>query len=139
MNKFIFLILGLSGLLGLVISLYIHRPKPLIPTPPSDVTVIQTFHYPASFVKQIANDPDAGRKIFKEFCASCHDKQPVIDVNAPRINDKQAWDLRRQWGMDDLLKITATGIGAMPARGGCFECSDEQLREAIRYILKQSK
>jgi len=38
--------------------------------------------------------------------------------------------------MDTLLKMTIQGVGAMPARGGCFECSDGQLKEAIIYMLK---
>ncbi len=120
----------LSGLLGFVLSLYLHdKPNQ------DDVQLIQTFHYPALFVKQLENDPDAGKKIFNEFCSSCHGKQAVIDVNAPRIDDHASWQIRKKLGMPILLKITLTGVGAMPARGGCFECSDEQLREAIQYIL----
>jgi cytochrome c5 len=46
--------------------------------------------------------------------------------------------MRRQLGLDILLNITVNGVGAMPARGGCFECSDEQLRTTIRYILDHS-
>lgn len=132
----ILLILLTSGLLGFFFSLYHHayfaRP---IQKPLPDTEIRQTFHYPAIFVKQLAGDPEAGRKIFKEFCAACHDKEPMIDVHAPRIGDKKAWAARRQLGMTVLLKMTTQGMGAMPARGGCFECSDQQLRETIRYML----
>ncbi len=120
-------VLFLSGLLGFSVSLYFHS---------REVNEIQTFHYPTSIVKQLEGDKQAGMKIFKEFCASCHSKNPVIDVNAPRIGDKKAWDARSKLGMDTLLKITITGVGAMPARGGCFECSDEQLRETIQYVIE---
>jgi cytochrome c5 len=62
----------------------------------------------------------------------------VIDVNAPRLGDKKAWLMRQKLGLTNLLKITVNGKGAMPARGGCFECSDKQLLMAIQYILNNS-
>ena len=82
--------------------------------------------------------PDAGRKIFKEFCATCHAEQPLIDIRAPRIGDKAIWSALSKQGFATLLKVTIEGRGAMPARGGCFECSDAQLTETIQYILKNS-
>lgn len=130
----------LSGLFGFFISLYQHPqaepPRPVGVT--GDVQVIETYHYPSTFVKQLKGDPLAGQKIFKQFCTSCHGNPPTIDINAPRMGDKKAWKIRQQMGMPALMKITTTGIGAMPARGGCFECSDEQLQETIRYILRES-
>jgi cytochrome c5 len=129
--------LALSGFLGFIVSLYMHIEKPK-PASLNDTQLIETFHYPASFVKSLKNDTQAGMKIFKEFCSSCHAVEPLIDVNAPRIGDKTAWAARKKMGMTHLLNLSIHGIAAMPARGGCFECSDEQLRETIDYILKKS-
>lgn len=130
-------ILMLSGILGFCLSLYQHRNSNL-PADLPDVRTVQTSHSPVTFVKQIEGDPHAGEKIFKEFCASCHAKTPIIDIKAPRIGDKKIWKALNQIGIPTLLKITIKGVGAMPSRGGCFECSDEQLRESIQYILKNS-
>lgn len=127
---FIFFCAGASGFL---ISWY-HYKKPT--TPSDNIQVIETFHYPTLFVKQLKGDPLAGKKIFKEFCSACHGSLPTIDVNAPRINDKSAWVFRKKLGKKILLQQTIMGIGAMPARGGCFECSDEQLQLTIDYMLK---
>lgn len=135
-NKLIICIVILSGIVGFITSLYLHRDT-VLATANSDVPIIQTFHYPATFVKQLAGDPKAGEKIFTEFCATCHAKQPKIDIHAPHIGDHEAWKMRSKLGMPMLLNITINGVGAMPARGGCFECSDEQLRETIRYMLNQ--
>ncbi len=129
----IVLIFLLSGVLGFAMSWYFHSDTR------TDVQTIETFHYPALFVNQLRGDSRAGEKIFKEFCGACHAKQPTIDVRAPRIGDKQAWQVRQQVGMASLLKITVDGVRAMPARGGCFECNDQQLRETIKYILKKSQ
>jgi cytochrome c5 len=131
----------LSGLSGFIISFYLHaedetpRPAGVV----GDVQLIETYHYPSTFVNQLKGDPNAGQKIFKQFCTSCHGNPPIIDIKAPRINDKKAWQLRRKMGMSALMKLTTMGVGAMPARGGCFECSDEQLRETIQYILDESQ
>lgn len=135
-EKLIILItLLISGVIGFIFSLYQHHNMDSISPQSADTQLIQTFHYPALFVKQLAGDPLAGKKIFKEFCAACHSKTPLIDISAPRIGDKEAWNTRRLWGMTALLNITVNGKGAMPARGGCFECSDDQLKEAIKYML----
>lgn len=131
---FVIVLLLCSGLLGFIVSFFQHKNI----SSSQAIQTIQVAHYPATFVKQLVGDPEAGRKIFKEFCAACHVAQPLIDIKAPPIGDKKAWEIRRQLGMEKLLEITINGAGAMPARGGCFECSDEQLRETIRYILDQS-
>lgn len=136
-NILIVSILLFSGALGFIFSWH-HQQTLDTFVPPSDVTVIQTFHYPALFAKQLAHDKDAGRKIFNQFCTSCHGKAPIIDIKAPHIGDKNAWKIRQKMGMDALMKITTMGVGAMPSRGGCFECTDDELRETIRYILQQS-
>lgn len=133
----VILVLLLSGTAGFIFSLHSHESTDSF-TPPKGVTMIETFHYPAIFAKQLTHDPDAGRKIFNQFCTSCHGKQPIIDIQAPHIGDKNAWDIRKKMGLDILLKITTTGVGAMPARGGCFECTDDELRQTIRYILQES-
>ncbi len=124
------LLLFASGMAGFFFAFYQDKQK----LQNHATLTIQNSHTPLSFVEQIKGDPDAGRKIFKEFCAACHDKKPLIDINAPRKGDKKTWENLRRRGMDQLLKITIQGIKAMPARGGCFECSDEQLREAIEYL-----
>jgi cytochrome c5 len=133
----IIVIFMMSGILGFVSSWYFHA-KSAVPDRSSHVEIIETYHYPATFVKQLMGDPDAGKKIFKEYCSTCHAKEPMIDIRAPRIGDKAAWRPKGKLGVDVLLKITIQGVAAMPSRGGCFECSDEQLRETIQYILDQS-
>ena len=133
----IILILVMSGVIGFITSYYQHKPiDENIQKLGEEVR--QVFHEPVTFVKQLKNDPDAGRKIFKEFCATCHGDPPYIEIRAPRIGDKIIWEALKKQGFATLLKVTIDGRGAMPARGGCFECSDQQLSETIQYILKNS-
>ena len=123
-----------SGVLGFFLS-WRHYQIPEL----SRADAMSTYHYPTLFVDQLRGDPNAGEKIFKEYCVSCHAKNPVIDVKAPAIGEQKSWQSRRQLGMNALLKTTIDGVGAMPARGGCFECSDDQLRATIAYMLIRSK
>ena len=131
---FIILILLFSGFFGFLLSFYHEKSNQQ-----QDPLVLETFHSPETFVKQLQNDPEAGKKIFYEFCAACHAKRPQIDIVAPRIGDRKAWRGLRSLGKKHLLSITVHGLGAMPARGGCFECSDEQLQMAVDYIMDNSK
>ncbi len=92
-------------------------------------------HRPITFLKEIENKPCEGVKIVQEFCASCHAPHPLIPLNAPIQADKQAWLPRVKSGLATLFKHVEEGYGAMPARGGCFECTDKQLYLAIIALL----
>lgn len=135
-SKFI-IILILSGLLGFLISFFQNKNNEVL-QPELTMKTIRVSHSPLTLVKQLVDDPSAGEKIFKEFCASCHGRNRTIDIDAPRIGDQKLWNKLRKWGVSTLLAVTVKGVGVMPARGGCFECSDQQLRQAIEYILESS-
>lgn len=92
-------------------------------------------HHPEAFVNNIRGKSNEGHLIIQHFCLDCHAENPLIPVGAPPKGDAAAWKLRLQQGFPMLFKHTAEGINAMPARGGCFECSDEQLILAIAALL----
>ena len=54
--------------------------------------------------------------------------------------DKIDWETRAQQGMKNLMEHVKNGYnrGLMPARGGCVNCSDSELRAAVIYMLKKS-
>lgn len=92
-------------------------------------------HHPTEFLNTIAGLPDEGRRIVEHYCATCHASDPLIPMGAPRIKQPADWAARLKQGISLLFKHTEEGYGAMPARGGCFECSDEQLMLAIEAML----
>ncbi len=92
-------------------------------------------HHPQEFLKEIAGLKTEGKQIVQHYCAMCHDKNPMIQLGAPTSGQKEAWEPRIKQGLDALLKHTDEGLNAMPARGGCFECSDKQLLLAIKAML----
>jgi cytochrome c5 len=71
--------------------------------------------------------------IIAKHCGACH--TPGI-LGAPKIGDTAAWKERadHQGGLDGILAAAITGINAMPPKGTCADCSDDELREAIQKM-----
>lgn len=127
----ILLLFILAGGLGFYCALKNTGPK----SAPLVDGSMRTYHYPSSFANSLKNDPKAGAKIYREYCAACHAPQPMIDINAPARGNKVLWQaLKQSLGEEGLWQYTSMGHNAMPARGGCFECSDDQLRQAMQYL-----
>jgi cytochrome c5 len=68
--------------------------------------------------------------IIAKHCAACH--TPGI-LGAPKIGDTPAWKARadKEGGVDAILKTAIAGINAMPPKGTCADCTDDELRAAI--------
>jgi cytochrome c5 len=71
--------------------------------------------------------------IIAKHCGACH--TPGI-LGAPKIGDTAAWKERAdsQGGLDGILAKAISGINAMPPKGTCADCSDDELREAIQKM-----
>lgn len=76
------------------------------------------------------------KKIYVKNCAMCHNSGLA---GAPKRKDKAAWAPRIKQGIDTLLKHAITGINGMPARGNCLSCSDDELLETIKFMIKDVK
>tara|TARA_Y100000588_G_C13801698_1_gene731126 strand:- start:303 stop:683 length:381 start_codon:yes stop_codon:yes gene_type:complete len=96
-------------------------------------------HHPQTFLKEIAGSKDEGHKIVQHYCINCHAPKPLIPLGAPRIGYSDDWIPRLKQGIDALFKNTDEGLNAMPARGGCFECTDKQLMLAILSMLPEQQ
>lgn len=98
-----------------------------------------TSHHPQDFLNSIAGKKEEGRLIVAHYCATCHAENPLISIGAPRIGIKSDWSMRLKQGWEILFQHTDEGYHAMPARGGCFECTDHQLELAIMELLAVSE
>jgi cytochrome c5 len=98
-------------------------------------TALANSHHPQEFLKGIRGKKDEGAQIVAQFCANCHAQKPLIPIGAPREMVDTEWQSRVANGLKSLFKNTNEGINAMPPRGGCFECEDEQLILAIKAML----
>ncbi|HVT62709.1 MAG TPA: c-type cytochrome [Legionellaceae bacterium] len=93
-------------------------------------------HQPQVFLDKIAGTSMEGQMIVKHYCANCHAVHPFIPLGAPRIGVKEDWTERLNQGKQQLFQHTVEGLRAMPARGGCFECTDQQLLLAIEVLIQ---
>jgi cytochrome c5 len=103
------------------------------------ISSLAATHQPQVFLDKIKGTSEEGAQIVSHFCSSCHAIKPIIPLGAPRINNAEDWKLRVDQGLKTLLKHLEEGLGAMPARGGCFECSDEQLFLAVLAMLPETQ
>lgn len=71
--------------------------------------------------------------IIAKHCSACHSTGLL---GAPKIGDTAAWKERadQQGGLDGILAKAITGINAMPPKGTCSTCSDEDLKGAIQKM-----
>lgn len=90
-------------------------------------SVHASTHHPQDFLTQIKGSKDEGMQIYTHFCSTCHASKPLIALGAPRFREESDWDARLKQDIKVLFKHTEEGINAMPPRGGCFECTNEQL------------
>ncbi|MHA6494824.1 c-type cytochrome [Pseudomonas borbori] len=71
--------------------------------------------------------------IIAKHCGACH--TPGV-LGAPKVGDTAAWKARAdaKGGLDGILATAISGINAMPPKGTCADCSDDELRGAIQKM-----
>ncbi|ANF25425.1 MAG: cytochrome c5 family protein [Pseudomonas sp.] len=75
----------------------------------------------------------SGEEVVGKFCNACHGTGLL---NSPKVGDTAAWQARadEKGGLDALLANAITGINAMPPKGTCASCSDDELMAAIKQM-----
>lgn len=73
----------------------------------------------------------SGAAIYARYCFSCH---AAGVAGAPKTGDAEAWTPRLANGQDALLRSTIDGMVGMPAMGLCFDCSEQELADAIGHM-----
>jgi cytochrome c5 len=74
-----------------------------------------------------------GQDIYSATCTVCHSTGVA---NAPKLQNAQDWELRLGKGFDVLLQNAIAGLGAHPPRGTCLNCSDDEIKSALSYMLE---
>jgi len=72
-----------------------------------------------------------GDEIVTKHCNACHGTGLL---GAPKVGDSAAWKTRATNGIDGLLKNAVSGLNAMPPKGTCADCSDDELKAAIQKM-----
>ena len=69
---------------------------------------------------------------YQMFCFACHSTGLS---GAPLPGDVEAWAPRMEKGRDEIIEIMNRGLNAMPPKGLCMTCTDDQLWELSQYMV----
>ena len=78
--------------------------------------------------------PRSGEQVYGTFCIACH---ATGAAGAPKTQNAAEWAPRIAKGMDVLTDHAINGFNAMPARGSCMNCSDDEVIAAVQHIIKR--
>ena len=80
----------------------------------------------------------SGEDVYNAACMACHSTGAA---GAPRLGEAAEWTDRHAKGTDALYD---SGVNGLPgtgiiAKGGCMNCSDDEVRAAVDYMLEGSQ
>lgn len=81
-----------------------------------------------------SGEPRSGQAVYDRFCTACHTSGAL---GAPKINVAGDWEPRLAQGMETVLKHAIEGYNAMPPKGTCGDCSDDEIQAAIDYMIAE--
>lgn len=68
---------------------------------------------------------------YNKSCNACHASGAA---GAPKTGVEAEWAPRMEKGMDTLVASAANGLGAMPPKGMCYDCSNDDYKALIEYM-----
>ncbi len=96
-------------------------------------------------VPQVANElpkaakpagPRSAEDIYNTYCTACHGTGVA---GAPKLGDAAAWSEHLAKGIDAVYANAINGLNAMPAKGTCADCSDDEIKQVVDYLVENSK
>ncbi len=83
-----------------------------------------------------SSGPRSGEEVYNTKCFTCHGTGAA---GAPKLGAADEWSARIDQGMDTLYKHAIEGVRGMPPKGLCGDCSDDELKAAVDYMVDGSK
>lgn len=80
--------------------------------------------------------PKSGKDLYASVCATCHGTGVL---GAPKLGSAADWAPRVAKGMDTLYTHAISGFNAMPPKGTCAACTDDEIKTAVKYMVDGSK
>ena len=83
---------------------------------------------------------NTGKTVFEESCASCHTGGFKAWLSgSPEIGEMDDWESFFEKGLSEMTKNVFEGSKRHEAKGDCDECTEEQIKAAIEYIMAETK
>lgn len=85
-----------------------------------------------------SSGPRSGEEVYNAACMACH---ATGAAGAPKLGDVAAWAERIARGTDAMYASGINGVAGtgMIAKGGCMNCSDEEVNAAVDYMVAGSQ
>jgi cytochrome c5 len=74
----------------------------------------------------------SGEEIYNSKCAGCHTSGIM---GAPKYASLEDWAPRVDLGLEKLTLSAIAGKGGMPAKGTCMDCTDNDIKITVQYML----
>ena len=74
----------------------------------------------------------SGEEIYNSKCAGCHTSGVM---GSPKFASLEDWAPRIDLGLEKLTLSAIAGKGGMPAKGTCMDCSDNDIKITVQYML----
>jgi len=83
---------------------------------------------------EAAGGAKSGEDVYNSACVACHGSGVL---GAPKLHAAADWQPRLDdRGLDGVWQNALNGINAMPPRGTCASCSDDEIKAAIEYMIE---
>lgn len=85
-----------------------------------------------------SDGPKDPETVYQTFCFACHGTGAN---EAPVLGNAEAWEPRIAKGIDVLYENALNGFNnnLMPARGLCMDCSDDDIRATVDYLVEAAQ
>ena len=81
-----------------------------------------------------AGGAKSGEDVYNSACVACHSAGVL---GAPKVHVAADWQPRLdERGLDGVWQNALNGINAMPPRGTCGNCSHDEIKAAIEYMIE---
>ncbi len=95
----------------------------------------------AAAVAAAPSGPRAAEDIYNGTCMACH---MTGASNAPRLGNTEEWAPRIAKGIEALYTsafngVEVGGVLTMPVKGLCLDCSDDELKSVVDYMVEAAQ
>lgn len=80
-------------------------------------------------------EPRSGKVVYEAHCSVCH---ATGVAGAPKFGTAD-WKPHIAKGMPTLYKHAMEGFNAMPPKGMCSDCSEQEIKNAVDYMVEHSR
>lgn len=96
------------------------------------------LEYIANYLKVVKSETPPkpkggpGKATYEDYCSGCH---ATGSGGSPKYGDAGKWTPIIKAGIDKAYINAIHGIGNMPAKGSCLSCSDDEIKQAVSYMI----